>query len=133
MGWIALGIGILLMALAAGFIPSAPEDFNAPQWVVGLGGVIFGAGGVAMLFQKNGRIGAVMAAIILLSFAIMGLWVAFAGNSEDISGGLPFLSHAVNAKMGRWIFGLGAVVSLRISYIAIKDALRRNAESNERG
>jgi hypothetical protein len=43
--------GSAIVALAVGWIPSSPEKFHAPHWLVGVTGLAFIAGGFAPLIQ----------------------------------------------------------------------------------
>ncbi len=126
--WLALlmvciGGGIIL--LAAGIIPSDPAQFNAPRSVVAVAGFVFFIAGVSMFGSAQSAWRSFCMIFLLAAMAFLGLWVAFVADGTDISGGLPFLPQSVNGKLGKVIFGLGALVSLGIMIIAIKDTRRR--------
>lgn len=120
---IAIGVGIIL--LAAGILPSQPGDFNAPPYIVALAGFVFFISGVSLLGRAQSAWRSFCMIFLLATMSFLGLWVAFLADGVDISGGLPFLPQAVNAKLGRIIFGLGAFISFGIMLIAIKDTLWR--------
>ena len=61
-----------------------------------------GAGGPVFLSRDAG------------CFALVGIWVALLSDDEGFSGGLFFLSRESNVALGRWMFGLGALISLAI-------------------
>lgn len=120
---ISIGSGIIL--LAAGVIPSDPSEFNAPPYVVALAGFVFFIAGVSMLGHAQSAWRSFCMIFLLAAMACIGLWVAFVADGGSISGGLPFLPQQVNAKLGKVVFGLGALVSSGIMILAVKDTRRR--------
>ena len=64
-----------------------------------------------------------LAVIILAIMAIIGFWIAFAGDAQRISGGIPFLSEDVNIFFGRVVFGAGGALCAWFCYRAARDAL----------
>lgn len=127
-GWLALFcilLGAFITATAAGFIPAPPDSFNAPRWILGLVGFVLMACGGALGFDEDSPMRAGMAVLILIPMAIMGFWIAFNGDPENISGGLPFLDQTTNGIIGKWVFGIGAVITSGIALIALKDVKKK--------
>ena len=102
--------------------------------VIGLAGFAFVAVGGALLVDAGSAARAFWAMLILSCLAGIGLWVAFFGDAARISGGLPFLPQALNATIGKVMFGLGALITLLMVGYACKDALRRKRkEADDNG
>jgi len=124
LGAICVGLGLLIVLLAAGVIPSDESRFHAPRWVVSAAGLVFVLAGVA--FATASAPGAPEAAgrttwrSFLLGGAIVGLmavilnWIAFGPGQRGFSGGLalPFgsVSGPASEWTGRVAFGIGAVL-----------------------
>jgi hypothetical protein len=47
---------------------------------------------------------------IIACLGAIGSWVAFGPGEREFSGGIPFVSPAVNSVIGRSAFGVGAVL-----------------------
>jgi MFS family permease len=118
-----IGIGVLLImggtavvALAVGWIPSAPEKFNAPRWVVGAAGMMFALAGALMLIPEGGKsaLGAFLGATMASLFALVGGWVAFGPGERRFSGavasGGAAMQTDVGEYLGRGAFGVGALI-----------------------
>ena len=122
--WLAvlcMSIGTAVIAVAAGLISVSPENFNAPRSIVGLAGFVFFVAGTSLLMPANSAWRAGMAAIILIAMASIGYWVALVADPADISGGLPFLDKTDNAQLGKWVFGVGALITSGMAGYAVKD------------
>lgn len=129
--WIALVsvlIGGFIMAIAAGVIPIEQDPADAPPFIIGLAGFVFVAAGGAFMVEGRSAARAFWSMLILASMAGIGLWVAFWGNAENISGGLPFLPQHINAMLGKFMFGLGAVITIFMVIYAFRDGVRRMKE-----
>ena len=70
------------------------------------------------------RIRALAAFLILVGLGGTGLWIAVWG--ETISGGIPFLPHTLNDRIGRVAFAGGGILCLALSGLALRDALGRS-------
>lgn len=123
-------IGGFIMMIAAGVVPFEGEASDAPPFVVGLAGFTFVAAGGAFLVNGGSAARAVWAMLIMACMAGIGLWVAFFGDTERISGGIPFLPQETNAAIGKVMFGLGALITLLMIGYAFKDALRRSRKED---
>lgn len=75
--------------------------------------------GGALGFDEDSPMRAGMAAVILAAMAVAGFWVAFKADPADIAGGLPLLDGTINGKIGKWVFGIGAVITSSIAGYAL--------------
>lgn len=86
--------------------------------------VILTSGGVMWIITTQSKATrAWLAGIILAIMAIMGFWIAFAGDATRIGGAIPFLSEDSNIFFGRVIFGAGGALCARLCYRATRDAV----------
>jgi hypothetical protein len=120
-GLLAMGAGFAVVALGAGWIPTAPENLKAPRWVVVSAGLLFVFAGLSLLGPKeeSSIIAALLGAIMVSLFALVGSWVAF-GSGERRFGGtmgsaLGSVSTEVSEWSGRTVFGFGAIALLLMS------------------
>ena len=123
---LCLAIGAAIMLVAAGIINVAADSIHAPLWVLGLCGLVFLLGGLMIFAGAKSRFNALGAALMCGSFGLVGAWVTFFSPDNSITGGLPFLSQATNATIGRWMFGTGALISFAIAWVALRQFLRWN-------
>jgi len=110
-------VGGSVIALAAGWIPSSPENFHAPRWVVGVAGSIFLLGGFAPIVSRLGPNSVLSRNFFLLfvgAFASVFNWIAFGPGPRQFSGGVSVGSiasgGAASEMSGRIAFGIGAVL-----------------------
>jgi hypothetical protein len=117
MGAGVLTVGLVIVLLGLGVIPSPPESVHAPRWVLTCAGLVFVLGGAAVI---NGR--ALMDApapynqviqnvfgigIVVLLLAISG-WVAFGPGERHFTSSSSFSAASpVNERSGRVAFGIG--------------------------
>lgn len=113
------------MLAAADVIHADESSFNAPRWVVGLSGLVFFMGGVAVSLQdirfeifREAWWFKVMVNLapfgIILSFAAIANWIVFGPGERAFSGSIsiPFITlSGTNSDqfVGRAVFGLSAV------------------------
>jgi len=94
--WIA---GSAILALAIGWIPSAPERFRAPHWVLGAAGLLFVAGGFAPLAAQwgaNSWASRAVGALVLGPLATIFNWIAFGPGTRHDTGGLSIAGSAMS-------------------------------------
>ncbi len=96
----------------------------APMWVVASSGIVFLIAGCMIFLANHSWANDLLAGILCLLFATIGAWVSLFSASEGFSGGLWFLSKDANASLGRWVFGMGALISFAISAYAFRRAYR---------
>ncbi len=113
-GWLCIALGLYPIAIAFDWLPVEPDTVHAPPWVLALCGLVFISGGCLILLRGRSHLQHLFAACIAGSFALVGMWVALLSADDGFSGGLFFLSRESNVTLGRWMFGLGALISLAI-------------------
>jgi hypothetical protein len=132
--WTLIGLGVLTAAIGlyyclAGFglvMPS--EKANGPGWIGLLVGLVFFAGGMAVIIR--GAIGAndqsselpasapkwvatvywLLGLLVAAGVAATGTWVAFGSGVRHFSM-TGFISGPVGETIGRTAFGIGAIIS----------------------
>lgn len=119
-----IGIGLLIYAIAADVVKLDESSIHAPRWVLALMGGVFFTPGVMFLAEGYPRLQQLLTGAMLLSFAALGIWVALAGDPEQMSGGLFFLPRAANIGLGRVCFGLGGLLCLFLAVWAAARGLR---------
>ena len=121
-GVVCIAIGCYPVAIALGLVSIGEAEQMAPLWVVAAAGIAFVIAGFMILLAHHSRANDLLAGVLCLLFAVMGAWVALFSTSEGFSGGLLFLSNEQNVTLGRWVFGIGALVSLAIAAYAFRRA-----------
>lgn len=121
-GLICIGVGCYPIAIALGLIPLGPDEEMAPLWVIAGAGIAFIIAGLMILLAHYSRANDYLAGVLCLVFGAMGTWVSLFSSDDGFSGGLFFLSHEQNIMLGRWVFGLGAVICFAICVYAFRRA-----------
>lgn len=143
LGALCVGLGLLIVLLAAGVIPADEKSFHAPRWVVSAAGLVFVLAGVALATasvpgapegagRTTWRSFVLGGAIVGLMAAILN-WIAFGPGERRFGGGiaLPFIavSGPGSEWSGRVAFGIGAVLVdvffLWMAARGLRDLLRR--------
>jgi len=119
-GSVMLILALALFLVAAGVVPSGSEGRAAPLMVVAMAGMVLAAGGIALLLSSTSRLRLALVAVMLAGFAAIGGWIAFNGTAETISGGVAFLTREENALLGRLTFGMGAVLSVLVLILVLR-------------
>lgn len=78
--------------------------------------------GLMILLAHHSRANDLLAGVMCALFGVMGSWVALFSTSGGFSGGWFFLTDDQNEIIGRWVFGLGALVSFAIAAYAFRRA-----------
>ena len=117
---LCIALGIFLVLVAGGLIDDDPAKRHAPDFIIALCGSVFIIAGIMILVGHQSRVNDLLAAVLCMTFGIIGAWVAIYGASEGFSGGLPLLSDGTNTKLARGVFGLGSLFCFAISGWAIK-------------
>ena len=123
-GVVCLALGLYLLSIAFGLLPVEKADVMAPMWVVASSGIVFLIAGCMIFLASHSWANDLLAGFLCLLFGFIGAWVSLFSSSEGFSGGLWFLSDGANASLGRWVFGLGALISFAISAYAFRRAYR---------
>ena len=121
---IAVALGAMIVMIALDVIPTDPDKVHAPDWVIVLAGAVFIFAGLAIGFRTHELLVSVLGNLIVVSFAVVAAWVALAGSSDQFSGGIPFLPHAVNVKIARFMFGGGAILCALMLIPGIRHVLK---------
>lgn len=129
LGLFCIALGAYPLAIAFGLIPVGDTKILAPMWVVALSGVVFLIAGCMILLKDHFWAKDLLAGVLCLIFGILGTWVSLFSASEGISGGVPLLSHQANVTLGRWVFGIGALISFAISAYAFRRAIQSSRNS----
>lgn len=129
-GIFAFLLGLFVTLVAAGVIPSSDKAFHAPRWVVGLCGMLFMVGGLAVLAAQHRRLRQILVIVLLGTFFVVALWASLFTRPESWGGGLPFLSRRVNAVMAKTAVKSGAALLL-FGFIRAVQGLWRDRRSQE--
>ena len=121
-GLLCIALGCYPLAIAFGVLPVDATKVMAPMWIVALSGTVFLIAGCMILLGNHSWANDLLAGILCLLFGIMGAWTALLASGEGFSGGLWFLSHDTNVALGRWVFGIGALICFTISAYAFRRA-----------
>jgi hypothetical protein len=133
------GIGLAIVGVALGVIPTAPENILAPRWVVGAAGVIFIAGGFAPLANRWGPslvVSNIVGLGILLPLTLVAHWVAFGPGTRQFSGGFGVgplvISNGTSELPGRIAFGIGAILlDIFIVALVVRLVRKKARQANE--
>lgn len=123
-----LALGCYPIAIAFGPLAVESAELLAPRWVVAGAGLTFLIAGCMILLANHARANDMLAGLLLLLFGVLGMWVAVFSSDKGFSGGLPFVPQETNILVGRWLFGLGALICFAFSAYAFRRAVaNRNA------
>jgi hypothetical protein len=122
MGLACIALGCYPLSISLGILPVDEAKVMAPAWVVAMSGIVFVIAGGMILLGNRSWANDLLAGILCLLFGIMGTWVSLFSASEGFSGGMPLLPHESNVTLGRWMFGIGALVCFAISAYAFRRA-----------
>lgn len=121
-GLFCIALGCFPISIALGLLPVDPDTVMAPLWVVAGAGIAFVIAGLMILLANYPRANDLLAGILCMLFGVMGIWVSLFSSSDGFSGGLFFLSYEQNVTLGRWVFGLGALICFSLSAYAFRRA-----------
>lgn len=110
--------GLVLLAMSTGLAGDRLPEPVVPRFVLALAGVLVCAAGGMAWFRDDAIRNNGFAVVFLGVSAWIGFWVAFRGDPEHMSGGLPILPHEINMSLGRLAFGVGAVISTSLAVYA---------------
>ena len=143
LGALCVGVGLLIILLAAGILPADERSFHAPHWVVGAAGLMFALMGVALVTGPApgtpAATGRTTWRSLLLGGAVVGLmaaifnWIAFGPGERRFGGGLAVPFVAISGRASEWsgraAFGVAAVLLdlffLWVAARGLRDLLRR--------
>ena len=107
-------------------VPGGRDNLHGPLWIAILLGVVVFLAGAACIIQGVGRANAyaelpadaplwmravqyLIGVALFAAFAVLGGWIALAGDARHFSGGVPFLGP-FNVSLARIAFGFGALI-----------------------
>ena len=123
-GWVCIVIAGYLFSVALNLLPGDDGEANAPDIVIAICGFVFLVGGAMLLLRRDSKLNDALASVMLVAFAILGIWVCLLAPDSGFSGGLPFLTREQNITLARFVFGAGSLISLLMAGWAIRRALR---------
>lgn len=123
-GGFGLVIGLTICLVGLDILPAEEGSIHAPRWVLVLCGAVFALAGIAILVQGRPLLTSLIGNLIIAAFAAIAAWVAWGGTSEGFSGGVPFVSHGLNVKIARGMFGAGALLCALILIPGIRHTLK---------
>jgi len=143
-GVVTAAMGVFLVLQTSGLLGLATRPDDAPAWIGACAGLIFIAGGIAVVLQSlpfaritRGEISAgtplwVHSLMLALSLTIVGglaaigAWVAFGPGERHFRFVGTFIgSGQVDDVLGRLIFGAGTVLTAAIFVVFAVTGLRR--------
>jgi hypothetical protein len=145
LGALTAAIGIYYFSVGLGLAPVAPPRHggdNAPGWIGLLVGLVFSAGGLAVILRgavraddRSGELPAsapkwvstiylLLGLLIAVGLAATGTWVAFGPGERHISVS-GFVASPVGDGIGRTAFGIGASISWLIVAAMARAAARK--------
>lgn len=125
MGVLSVLGGCALCAVALDLVPVDETSLHAPRAVLFLAGLVVLVAGVMAVRGPESRHNDLLAAVLLLSMAAAGAWVALLAPAGGFSGGIPLLPRGTNVLLARVLFGLGAVTSVLLAVWAFRRWLAR--------
>ena len=119
-GLLAIVAGIVIELTAFGVISIDENLGHAPDWIIGLCGLLFLSSGFAVVTNPETGIATWSAGTVVIYMTFISAWVAIYGASEQFSGDLPLIPHGTNVLIARFIFGCVSLLGLAITVAAIK-------------
>lgn len=134
LGTLLLGGGLMIVFIALEWIRVDPASIHVPRWVLGICGVMFMIPGIAAVYfgvrnalgggARSGRrgdgdgfsvVGWLCGMTISGGMTVVAGWIAFGPGERAFSGSVGVGGVAVGGAgqsetLGRWVFGIGAVL-----------------------
>ena len=107
--------GALIVAVAAGIIPTSESDVHAPHWVIGACGFMFVIAGFLVIVPDTmPHMKSFLGAALLSLFAAVPGWIGFGAGPREFGGSMSFGGITSTAHpgeiFGRIAFGFFAVL-----------------------
>lgn len=152
MGGLLLFGGLAVVFVAVDWIRVDPSSIHAPRWVLGVCGAMFALPGMAALYYgvRNGLaggpstdrsagergfsvVGWLVGLAIAAGMTAVASWVAFGPGERTFSGSVGIGPVSVGGSgqsetLGRWMFGIGAVMSGLFTVWGLAYGVRRLME-----
>ena len=148
-GGLFLLAGLLILFVATGWIEMDPAKIHAPRWVIGVCGGMFALSGIGVLYhgvvnalgptsratrEQTGDgfsvVGWLVGLVITGGMAVVAAWIAFGPGDRVFSGSVGIGGAGVGGSggsetLGRWVFGIGAVLTGAFALWGLIYGLRR--------
>jgi len=118
--------GIVVSLVAIDVVQVDPKTVHAPNWILGLLGLLFVGGGLATIARPQSGLASWSAGTVVIAITVVFAWVSLYGPGEQFSGDLPFLSREINVTIARILFGCVALLGLAITVAAAKKTWDRS-------
>lgn len=118
--------GLFLLLAAAGLISDRDDEPPVPDLIIASCGLALMVAGCLACVGLQSRLNDLLAAILCLIFGLVAAWSAQFSPAGGFSGGVPFVSQALNLKISRWVFGGSAIVCFAIGAWALQRYVRRS-------
>jgi len=128
-------VGLIILFVALGIIPTDESKFEAPHWVVGAAGLAFFLIGILLLTTPPDQAPEAAARTtwrtFLLGTGVVGAmaaifnWVAFGPGPRHFGGGISIPFVAISSRQNEWsgrvAFGIGAVlIDLFLAFVVVR-------------
>lgn len=151
MGSLFLVSGLAIVFVGLGWVQVDPATIHAPGWVLGVCGGIFGLLGAGILYYAvvnasgGGDAGAaeraeeefsvvpwLLGLVVVGGMTAVASWIAFGPGERSFSGSVGIGGVSVGGSggsetVGRWVFGVGAVLAGLFTLWGLVYGLRRLA------
>lgn len=145
--------GLAIALVSVDVIQVDPASIHAPRWVLGVAGAMFGVSGLGIVYygvlNGPGRGGAenpgetieafpnvawLMGLVIAGGLTAIASWIAFGPGERAFSGSIGIGGMGVDGSnqsetVGRWVFGIGAVLAglftLWSLFYGVRESVRR--------
>ena len=143
-GVLVAGMGLFVVLAGIGVIPVERRAADAPPWVIACAGLVFVLGGLALMVQAAGGAPdstgvlpagaprwmrpaqALLALGIVVGLALVCSWIAFGPGERQFGGSFSgVLGDQANERVGRVVFGAGAVLTWLFAAAVTVKAVRR--------
>lgn len=130
-------MGGFLTGIGLEWVPYDPAKIHAPGWVIAICGLIFIAGGLAMLRATWARSAQpqsqpILGVAILVGLTVVANWVAFGDGERRFTRTTSINDVVVNSRplderSGRFVFGISAVIlDLVLVALVVKHLRKRS-------
>lgn len=149
LGLLFLAAGLAIVFVALDWIRVDPSSIHAPRWVLGVCGAIFAVPGAGILYYgirnaiggppPSARpadedvfpvVGWFTGMVVSAGMTAVSAWIAFGPGERAFSGsigigGVGVGGPAQSETVGRWVFGIGAVLAGLFTVWGVMYGIRR--------
>jgi len=137
-GALFVGAGLAIVGVAIDWVPSDPDSFQAPRWIVALAGLVCLLAG-SMVWANlycPGWVNEALAVVLIATMGTMAAWVALGPGPREFATSLGLGGASVagaSDTSGRVAFGVAALVLWALEALAVRrlvGALRRRSPAS---